>query len=131
MQRSVSAREANQQFARILAGCGGRGGDPRDPPWPPVARIVPAQRPGERRLTAEQEAAHARSMERLRRAGISAAASSTATSSYDEILLDANVLVYAADRTAGERHERTLHILDRAARRDCVLTLQALGEFFT
>jgi predicted nucleic acid-binding protein len=44
--------------------------------------------------------------------------------------LDANVLVYAADRTAGERHERTLHILDRAVRRDCVLTLQALAEFF-
>ena len=44
--------------------------------------------------------------------------------------LDANVLVYAADRTAGERHERALHILDRAVRRDCVLTLQALAEFF-
>ena len=44
--------------------------------------------------------------------------------------LDANVLVYAADLAAGERHERALDILDRAVRRDCVLTLQALAEFF-
>jgi predicted nucleic acid-binding protein len=44
--------------------------------------------------------------------------------------LDANVLVYAADLAAGERHERALEILDRAVRRDCVLTLQALAEFF-
>jgi predicted nucleic acid-binding protein len=44
--------------------------------------------------------------------------------------LDANVLVYAADGCAGHRHARALHILVSAARRDCVLTLQALGEFF-
>jgi predicted nucleic acid-binding protein len=44
--------------------------------------------------------------------------------------LDANVLVYAADSRAGQRHTRALHILVAAARRDCVLTLQALGEFF-
>jgi predicted nucleic acid-binding protein len=44
--------------------------------------------------------------------------------------LDANVLVYAADRAAGTRHEQALDILDRAVRRDCVLTLQALAEFF-
>jgi predicted nucleic acid-binding protein len=44
--------------------------------------------------------------------------------------LDTNVLVYAADRAAGERHERALQILDRAVRRQCVLTLQALAEFF-
>jgi predicted nucleic acid-binding protein len=44
--------------------------------------------------------------------------------------LDTNILVYAADRAAGERHERALEILDRAVRRDCVLTLQALAEFF-
>ena len=44
--------------------------------------------------------------------------------------LDANVLVYAADRRAGPRHERALEILDRASRRDCILTLQALAEFF-
>jgi predicted nucleic acid-binding protein len=44
--------------------------------------------------------------------------------------LDANILVYAADLAAGTRHERALHIIDRAVRRDCVLTLQALAEFF-
>jgi predicted nucleic acid-binding protein len=44
--------------------------------------------------------------------------------------LDSNVLVYAADRAAGERHERALQILDMAVRRQCVLTLQALAEFF-
>jgi predicted nucleic acid-binding protein len=44
--------------------------------------------------------------------------------------LDTNILVYAADRRAGERHERALEILDRAVQRDCVLTLQALAEFF-
>ena len=31
---------------------------------------------------------------------------------------------------AGERHHRALEILDLAVRRDCVLTLQALAEFF-
>jgi predicted nucleic acid-binding protein len=44
--------------------------------------------------------------------------------------LDSNVLVYAADRAAGKRHERALQILDWAVRRHCVLTLQALAEFF-
>jgi predicted nucleic acid-binding protein len=44
--------------------------------------------------------------------------------------LDTNVLVYAVNRAAGERHARALEILDRAVRRDCVLTLQALAEFF-
>jgi predicted nucleic acid-binding protein len=44
--------------------------------------------------------------------------------------LDTNVLVYAADLAAGERDERALQVLDRAVRRDCVLTVQALAEFF-
>ncbi|MGH6920214.1 MAG: PIN domain-containing protein [Geminicoccaceae bacterium] len=44
--------------------------------------------------------------------------------------LDTNVLVYAADLAAGQRHERALDIVDRAVRRHCVLTLQALAEFF-
>jgi predicted nucleic acid-binding protein len=44
--------------------------------------------------------------------------------------LDSNVLVYAADGGPGPRHARALHVLILAARRDCVLTLQALGEFF-
>ncbi|HIJ42801.1 MAG: PIN domain-containing protein [Rhodospirillales bacterium] len=44
--------------------------------------------------------------------------------------LDTNVLVYAADRDAGERHERALEIMERSARRPCTLTVQALAEFF-
>jgi predicted nucleic acid-binding protein len=44
--------------------------------------------------------------------------------------LDTDVLVYAADHAAGERHERALQVLDRAVRRDCVLTVQALAESF-
>ena len=44
--------------------------------------------------------------------------------------LDTNVLVYAVDRDAGERHDWSRVLLGRAARRDCVLTVQALAEFF-
>jgi predicted nucleic acid-binding protein len=44
--------------------------------------------------------------------------------------LDSNVLVHAADGRAGLRHTRALQILILAARRDCVLTFQALAEFF-
>jgi len=44
--------------------------------------------------------------------------------------LDTNILVYAADRDAGARHERALEIVDRATQRDCVVALQALAEFF-
>ena len=65
MQKSVSAREANQQFARILREVESgveilvtRRGQP-------VARIVPAQTTGERRLTLEQEAALERIRQRL------------------------------------------------------------------
>jgi len=44
--------------------------------------------------------------------------------------LDTNILVYAVDRDADERHERSGEIIGRAARCDCVLTVQALAEFF-
>ena len=44
--------------------------------------------------------------------------------------LDTNILVYAIDRDAGDRHERSKEIMARAARHDCVLTVQALAEFF-
>ena len=50
--------------------------------------------------------------------------------SAERFSLDTNVLVYAADHDAGERHERALEIIERSARRPCTLTLQALGEFF-
>ncbi len=44
--------------------------------------------------------------------------------------LDSNILVYACDRDAGDRHRAGKEILARAAGRDCVLTVQALAEFF-
>ena len=44
--------------------------------------------------------------------------------------LDTNILVHAVDRDAGARHDRSRVLLGRAARRDCVLTVQALAEFF-
>jgi predicted nucleic acid-binding protein len=44
--------------------------------------------------------------------------------------LDANLLVYAADNQAGERHRLAVALLRRASGADCVLTLQSLGEFF-
>ena len=48
----------------------------------------------------------------------------------DRFSLDTNILVHSVDRDAGERHQRSRVLLSRAARRDCVLTVQALAEFF-
>ena len=67
MQRSVSARGANQQFSRLLRDVEAGAEILVTRRGQPVARIVPAQPVRERRLTPEQEAAHARSMERLRK----------------------------------------------------------------
>ncbi|MEC4589394.1 MULTISPECIES: PIN domain-containing protein [Nitrospirillum] len=44
--------------------------------------------------------------------------------------IDTNVLVYAADNQAGERHRKAVDVLARARGRDCVLTVQALAELF-
>lgn len=44
--------------------------------------------------------------------------------------LDTNILVYAIDRDAGDRHLAALDIARRARGRDCVLTLQSLAELF-
>lgn len=66
MQRSVSAREANQHFSHILRDVEAGAEILVTRRGQPVARIVPAPSSGERRVTPEQ-AAHARSMERLRK----------------------------------------------------------------
>lgn len=42
---------------------------------------------------------------------------------------DSNILVYAADDQDG-RHVRAREVLDRGIASDCILALQALGEFF-
>lgn len=44
--------------------------------------------------------------------------------------LDTNILVYAADGEAGQRHTLACEIIERSARRPCVLTIQALAEFY-
>ncbi|MDE1145549.1 MAG: PIN domain-containing protein [Azospirillaceae bacterium] len=44
--------------------------------------------------------------------------------------IDTNILVYAVDTQAGDRHRTALDVLARARGRDCVLTVQVLGELF-
>ncbi len=51
--------------------------------------------------------------------------------SAERFTLDTNILVYAADATAGDRHEQAYELMLRAARRDCILTVQALAEFYS
>jgi predicted nucleic acid-binding protein len=46
------------------------------------------------------------------------------------VTLDSNILVYAADRTAGTRHETALVLVDRARQADCVQPLQTFAEFY-
>ena len=45
--------------------------------------------------------------------------------------IDTNILIYAVDRRDGDKHFRSLDIVDRAVGLDCVLTAQSLGEFVT
>ncbi len=44
--------------------------------------------------------------------------------------LDTNILVYALDRQAGERHRLAGRIIDLARRANCWLTLQSISEFY-
>lgn len=44
--------------------------------------------------------------------------------------IDTNILIYSIDKDAGTRHEQSQTLLDALADQDCVLTLQALAEFF-
>jgi predicted nucleic acid-binding protein len=44
--------------------------------------------------------------------------------------LDTNILVYALDANAGDRHVLAARIVDQAVRCDCCLTLQSVSEFF-
>lgn len=50
--------------------------------------------------------------------------------SVERITLDTNILVYAFDSEAGEKHSLAIKTLERATLSDSVLTLQALSEFF-
>jgi len=51
--------------------------------------------------------------------------------SAERFTLDTNILIYAVDRDAGYRHTRAKEIVDQAVDQNCVLTLQALSEFYT
>jgi predicted nucleic acid-binding protein len=44
--------------------------------------------------------------------------------------IDTNVLLYAADNTAGEKHKGAVELLHAAAALDCLLTIQGLAEFY-
>jgi predicted nucleic acid-binding protein len=44
--------------------------------------------------------------------------------------IDTNLLVYAADASAGVKHEQAVALLHAAVAADCILTVQALAEFF-
>ena len=47
----------------------------------------------------------------------------------ERFTLDTNILVYAVDRDAGERHDTAIDLVDNTVRQDCILTLQALSAF--
>jgi predicted nucleic acid-binding protein len=51
--------------------------------------------------------------------------------SAERFSLDTNVLVYAVDRAEPVKQSLAANLILRAARCDCVLTLQALSEFFS
>lgn len=44
--------------------------------------------------------------------------------------LDSNILIYAADNASPARQASSQMMLDASAERDCVLTAQAIAEFF-
>ena len=48
----------------------------------------------------------------------------------ERITVDTNILIYAADADAGERHHLAIKVLERVIHCDCMLTLQSLCEFF-
>lgn len=48
----------------------------------------------------------------------------------ERFTLDTNILVYAFDSRAPTRQNRALSVLEASVGLDCVLSLQALGEFF-
>jgi predicted nucleic acid-binding protein len=48
----------------------------------------------------------------------------------DRFSLDAGILFYAVDRTAGEKHRIAAQLATKALDGDCILSLQAVTEFF-
>lgn len=50
--------------------------------------------------------------------------------SAQRVTLDTNLLVYAVDTGARDRHAKAQKLAELALKTDCVLTLQALSEFY-
>ncbi len=48
----------------------------------------------------------------------------------EKFTLDTNILVYSIDRQSGDRHAHAMDLVERMSRCDCILTLQALAEFY-
>ncbi len=48
----------------------------------------------------------------------------------ERLTLDSNLLIYAADNTTGVRHTLAAKLVVSCAAVDCVLSIQALSEFF-
>ena len=48
----------------------------------------------------------------------------------EKYTLDTNILIYSIDRQAGKRHRQSIELIEAMLRLDCVLTLQALSEFY-
>ena len=48
----------------------------------------------------------------------------------DRLTFDTNILVYAVDADAGERHDIARRLVLAGPDYDCILTLQALAEFY-
>jgi predicted nucleic acid-binding protein len=50
--------------------------------------------------------------------------------SAERFTLDTNILVYAVDAREGRKRDLAVHIIEVAARLDCPLALQVVGEFY-
>jgi len=50
--------------------------------------------------------------------------------SRERFSIDTNILVYSIDSDAGEKHSIAVTLMDALVEYDCIITLQALAEFF-
>ena len=47
------------------------------------------------------------------------------------ITVDTNILIYSVDVDAGDKHKFAMQLMDELVDKNCVLTLQALSEFYS
>jgi prevent-host-death family protein len=98
MDKEIPLRDANQQFAKYVRAVEAGESFVITRRGKPVARLVPME-PGKRILTPEQQAAHRRALERMRRGIDMGAPALIATNfmSAELYTLDTNILIYAVD----------------------------------